>query len=335
VAAAIETAMRAHGGLVTAADLAAYEARVREPLRFAYRGFTVETMPPPSMGGVAFAEIMLSLERERSWEAPVDSGLGQHLFVEAARRAYSERRLVGADPLALGPDGGQALLAKLLGGEHLTTRKPPIDHDHATASSALVLGTGEGEHESPETTHFSVVDAQGNAVACTYTQSASFGSKVVIPGTGVLLANAMGGFSPEGPNRVTPGHRMASSMTPTIVSQNGKLALVLGSPGGDTIPNTVAQVLRNVVDGGMTIDEAVEHPRVHHAYLPDRVRTERAIPIPKAVVEDLQKRGHTVQPDGMALGDANEILVDGSGVAWGAVDPREGGLAEGVEKKAP
>jgi len=128
VAAAIDAAMRAHGGLVGLDDLRGYEARVREPLRFAYRGFTVETMPPPSMGGVAFAEIMLALERQRAWEAPVDSGLWLHLFVEAARRAYAERRLVGADPEGLPPDGGKALLARLLGGEHLETRwsPPPI-----------------------------------------------------------------------------------------------------------------------------------------------------------------------------------------------------------------
>jgi gamma-glutamyltranspeptidase / glutathione hydrolase len=336
VAAAVDKAMRAHGGLVTAADLAGYEARIREPLRFEYRGFTVDTMPPPSMGGVAFAEIMLTLERQRAWEAPVDSGLGLHLFVEAARRAYAERRLVGADPDALEPDGGKALLARLLGGEHLATRQPPIDRDHATPSASLVAGLDPGEHESPETTHFSVVDAQGNAVSCTYTQSASFGSKVVIPGTGILLANAMGGFSPTGPNRLAPGKRMASSMTPTLVSQGDKLALVLGSPGGDTIPGTVAQVFRNLVDGGMTIDEAVAHPRVHHGYLPDRVRVERAGPPPKAALAELRQRGHTVDAEAAALGDANEILVDeATGVAWGAVDPREGGLAEGVERRGP
>src|SRR5262249_43982102 len=154
-------------------------------------------------------------------------GLGLHLFVEAARRAYAERRLVGADPDALEPDGGKALLARLLGSEHLGTRKPPVDRDHATPSAALApdggdpqaagaAGVAAGAHESPETTHFSVVDAQGNAVSCTYTQSASFGSKVMIPGTGVLLGNAMGGFSPSGPNRLAPGRRMASSMTPAI-----------------------------------------------------------------------------------------------------------------------
>jgi gamma-glutamyltranspeptidase/glutathione hydrolase len=333
VAAAVDEAMRAHGGLITADDLRGYEAREREPLRFSYRGFEVATMPPPSMGGVAFAEIMLALERQRAWEVPVDSGLGLHLFVEASRRAYAERRLVGADPLALSPDGGQALLARLLGGEHLETRRPAVDRDHATPSSAIVAGLAPAEHESPETTHFSVVDAQGNAVSCTYTQSASFGSKVMVPGTGVLLANAMGGFSPSGPNSLAPGKRMASSMTPTIVTQGGKLALVLGSPGGDTIPGTVAQVFRDIVDGGMTVDEAVAHPRVHHAYLPDRVRVERGNPPSRGALAELEQRGHAIHAEAAPLGDANSILVDvATGVAWGAADPREGGVAEGVSR---
>lgn len=333
VAAAIDEAMRVHGGLVTAADLAGYRAKERDPLRFSYRGFDIDTMPPPSMGGIAFAEIMLTLERERSYQAPLDSGAYYHLFVEAARRAYAERRLAGADPDFQPPHETQAISAKLLSGEHLVTRKPPIDHERATPSSEVLAEVDQTATESPETTHFSIVDGQGNAVSCTYTQSAAFGSKVVVPGTGILLANAMGGFSPSGPNALAPGKRMASSMTPTIVTQRGKLALVLGSPGGDTIPNTVAQVFRGVVDYGMTIDQAVEHARVHHQLMPDRVRFERTNPPPKASLAELVKRGHAVRAETPPLGDANNILVDiASGVAWGAVDPREGGKAEGVDR---
>jgi gamma-glutamyltranspeptidase/glutathione hydrolase len=154
----------------------------------------------------------------------------------------------------------------------------------------------------------------------------------MVPGTGVILSNAMAGFSPEGPNQMAPGHRMASSMTPAIVTQSGKLAMVLGSPGGDTIPSTVAQVFRNLVDGGMTIDAAVEHGRILHTYRPDRVRIERALPPPKEVLDDLVKRGHTVKIEAPALGDANCILFDPSGVPWGAIDPREGGRALGLPK---
>jgi len=332
VAAKIDRAMKAHGGLITAADLAGYKAVIREPLRFSYRGFDVATMPPPSMGGVAFAEIMLSLERWRAFEAPVDSGQSLHLFVEASRRAYSERRLAGADPDFQPADATATLVAKLLGGLHLETRKPALDRDHATASSTLATATAEEPPESPQTTHFSVVDREGNAVSCTYTQSAAFGSKIVIPGTGVLLANAMGAFSIIGPNALAPGKRMASSMTPTIVAQNGKLVLVLGSPGGDTIPNTVAQVFRNLVDYGMTIDEAVAHARIHHQYFPDKVRIEKGNPPPRAALDDLIKRGHALDFDAVPMGDANDILINPADQKlWGTIDQREGGKALGID----
>ncbi|MFO0758955.1 MAG: gamma-glutamyltransferase [Byssovorax sp.] len=347
VAAAIDKAMGAHGGLITAADLGAYQAKLRAPLRFSYRGFDVLTMPPPSMGGVAFAQIMLTLERWRAYEAPADAGLSLHLFVEAARRAYAERRLVGADPDFMKPDFEAKLLALLLGGEHLETRKPALDRDHATTSADLALAEAELQKsigdgaapgaaaaaESPQTTHFSIVDAEGNAVSCTYTQSAAFGSKIIIPGTGVLLGNAMGGFSETGVNGIAPGKRMASSMTPTIVTQNGKLVLVLGSPGGDTIPNTVAQVFRNLVDYGMTVDEAVAHGRIHHQYQPDKVRVEKLLPPPKAALAELGQRGHMVDLDTMPIGHANEILVDpATGWAYGVADRREGGVALGVAR---
>jgi gamma-glutamyltranspeptidase / glutathione hydrolase len=332
VAEKIDKAMKAHGGMVTLADLRAYEAKMREPLRFSYRGFEVATMPPPSMGGIAFAEIMLALERARAHEAPLDSGLALHLFVESARRAYAERRTAGADPDFQPPDATRALVERLLGGAHLETRKPAVDRDHATPSTAITAAQADEPSESPQTTHFSIVDADGNAVSCTYTQSAAFGSKIVVPGTGVLLANAMGAFSVVGPNALAPGKRMASSMTPAIAAQNGKLALVLGSPGGDTIPNTVAQVFRNLVDYGMTVDEAVAHPRIHHQLFPDVVRVEKLNPPPKASLDDLAKRGHTLKLDAVAMGDANEILIDATtGTAWGTIDRREGGKAAGID----
>ncbi|WP_437316369.1 gamma-glutamyltransferase [Sorangium sp. So ce385] len=329
IARKIAGAMRERGGHITEDDLRAYQAKWRAPLRFSYRGFTVDTMPPPSMGGVAFAEIMLTLERMKAHEAPVDSGLSLHLFVEAAKRAYADRRKVGADPDFAPPETGQ-LLAKLLDGSTLLRRSPPIDPERATPAGEIASAADALLPESPQTTHFSVIDAQGNAVSCTTTQSASFGAKIVIPGTGILLGNAMGAFSETGINAVAPGKRMASSMTPTLVSRDGKIALLLGSPGGDTIPNTVAQVLRNLVDHGMTIDEAVRHARVHHQWMPDRVRVERLTPPPQAALDDLARRGHAVVLDPMPIGDANNILVDAAGVAWGYADTREGGTAEGV-----
>jgi gamma-glutamyltranspeptidase/glutathione hydrolase len=331
IAQAIDKAMKAHGGHITAEDLKAYRAKERLPLHFSYRGFDVATTPLPSMGGIAFAEIMLTLERLRAHEAPPGSALALHLFIEAARRGYADRRLIGGDPDFMAPDATSQTLVRLLGGAHLEARKPIIDRERATPSADLGASIEAPSQESPETTHFSVVDAAGNAVSCTTTQSASFGSKIIIPGTGLLLGNALGGFSEKGVNAVAPGKRMASSMSPTVVTQGGKLALVLGSPGGDTIPNTVAQVFRNVVDWGMTIDQAVAAGRMHHQYLPDRVRVEKTKAPAKPILDELTRRGHTLDLEPMVIGDANNILVDvTTGVAFGYSDTREGGKAEGV-----
>src|SRR5262249_18019339 len=153
-----------HSGYITADDLRGYHAKMREPLRFSYRGFTVDTMPPPSMGGIAVADILLTLERLRASEAPVDSGLSLHLFIEASRRAYAERRLVGADPDFVGARATDALVSRLLDGGYLETRKPPIDRERATPSTDLAASSALMAAESPQTTHFSVVDAEGNAV---------------------------------------------------------------------------------------------------------------------------------------------------------------------------
>lgn len=331
IAQAIDAAMQKGGGYIAAKDLADYRAKLRKPLRFSYRGFTVDTAPPPSMGGIAFALIMRTLERTRAHEHPPGSADSIHLFVEASRRAYAERRLVGVDP-EFGPADLESRLAAFLSGAHLATRKPAIDPARATPSADIAVAAEESR-ESPETTHFSIVDAKGNAVSCTYTLSAGFGSKVVIPKTGILLGNALGGFSKDGVNVVAPGKRMATSMTPTVVTQNGRLVLVLGSPGGDTIPNTVAQVMRNLVDWGMTIDEAIGTGRVHHQFMPDKLRIEKHRSLPKSVLAELVKRGHTIEPSGLTQGDANDILVDAAtGIAYGYADPREGGAAEGIQK---
>ncbi len=327
----IDAAMQKSGGYISAKDLSEYRAKIRKPLRFTYRGFTVETAPPPSMGGIAFALIMRTLERNRAYEHPANSADAIHLFVEASRRAYSERRLVGVDP-EFGPATLESTLGKFLSGAHIEARKPPIELSRATKSADIAVAAEESR-ESPETTHFSVVDAQGNAVSCTYTLSAGFGSKVVIPKTGILLGNALGGFSKDGLNVVAPGKRMATSMSPTVVTQNGKLVMVLGSPGGDTIPNTVAQVMRNLVDWGMTIDDAINTGRVHHQFLPDKLRVEKQRPLPKNVVAELVRRGHAIETSGLTQGDANDIVVDAAtGIAYGFADPREGGTTQGITK---
>lgn len=330
----IDKAMREHQGLISAQDMGKYKAIFRKPLHFSYRGFEIDTMPPPSMGGIAFAQIMLWLERLRAYEQPQGSAENLHLFAEASRRAYAKRRLVGADPDTLSAEN-LAFLPQLLDGETLLRMTPDIQPDKATPSSEIEAAPGTPGTESPETTHFSIVDAQGNAVSCTYTQSAAFGSRIIVPNTGVLLSNAMGAFSKSGVNTVAPFKRMSSSMTPTIVTQNNRLVLVFGSPGGDTIPSTVAQVFRNLIDYKMTMDEAIESARILHVYLPDRIRAEKQKPPSKQAIAELEKKGHTVELSHIPLGDAKGILMDEHGVAWGHADSREGGLCEGILAAPP
>lgn len=332
VGAAIVDAMAKGGGDVTKEDLAGYGAIVRKPLEFDYRGFRIATMPPPSMGGIAIAEMLLEMERLHADANASDSAAAVHCFVDAAKRAYADRRSVGADPMAFQGTALDDAIARLLSPKFRAERVPAFIVDKATPANALENSDAE-KKESPETTHFSVIDKDGMAVSCTVTLSASFGAKVVVPKTGVLLSNALGAFSASGPNEVAPGKRMASSMSPTIVSRGDRPVLVVGSPGGDTIPNTTVQVLRNLIDYGMTVDAAVSHARVHHQLLPDELRTESLFALPDATLTALKTMGYTLKPESTPLGDAKVILVDEAlGECWGFADTREGGLALGVGK---
>jgi len=337
VAEKIAQAMKREGGLVTTADLAAYRAKRREPLAFDYRGYRVLTMPPPSMGGVALYAITQHLAAQSTTPA-VHSADGVHLFIEASRRAYADRRAIGADPDFADADIIARRRARFFEPSYFTGYTPAITLEKATDSGAVrpLAVTTAGSPESPDTTHFAVVDRDGNAVSCTTTTSAAFGAWVMIPGTGVIMSNVMGAFSPEGVNALEPGKRPASSMSPTIIVRQGQAVAAIGSPGGDTIPNTVAQVLRNLVDGHMTIDAAIEAPRVHHQYKPDRVRVEKKRMLSAAVMAELAKRGHQVQKNPVSLGDANGVTFDpATGMAYGFADTRKGGLAAGPSKKAP
>jgi gamma-glutamyltranspeptidase/glutathione hydrolase len=322
---ALAAACATQGCDVTEADLAKYQARERATLRFVWRGFEVETMPPPSMGGLVVAQILLDLERQGALAWSWDEPRAVHAFVESAKQGYAVRRALGFDPDF---DAGNAdAVAEFLSPARVAARTATIDPGRPRAVSELVPPE---RAESPETTHVSVVDAQGNAASLTVTLSASFGAKVVVPGTGVLMSNTLGAFSGSGPNAPAPGKHAASSMSPTIVSRGGKVEIVIGSPGGDTIPNTVAQVLRNLA-GGMTVDRAIETGRVHHQLAPDVIRTESARNLPKATIAALRAMGHRVDPSRINLGDVKAIVIDPrSGEAWGYADPREGGLALGV-----
>ena len=305
--------MAANGGLVTEADLAAYEAHAREPIRGTYRGYEVISMPPPSSGGVTLVQMLNVLEGYDLAEAGHGSALNVHRMIEAMRRGFADRARHLGDP----DFNPQMPVAELTSKAYAGRQRATIDPARASAS-------GPEQFEWPpvgnETTHVSVVDADRNAVSLTTTLEQSYGSKIVVPGGGFLLNNEMGDFNAgpglttengligTEPNLAAPGKRMLSSMTPTIVTRDGRLALVTGSPGGRTIINTVLHTIVNVIDFGMNVQEAIDAPRFHHQWLPDVVRYERRGLSPDTVAL-LETRGHRLQAI-RAQGAAHAIAFD-------------------------
>jgi gamma-glutamyltranspeptidase/glutathione hydrolase len=318
-------------GLMTAEDLTRYRARIREPLAAHYRGLTVEVMPPPSAGGIAEVQLLMMLEELEAYRLPRTSGAELHLFVEAARRAHLERRLQVLDPDSLNTAEARSREQAWLTTTPLLARFP-VDRQHATPSSELSELYAGAAEELEHTTHFAVVDADGMAVSCTVTLSSGFGSRIVTPGTGIVLNNTLAAFSVVGQNQPAAFRRPTSSMTPTLVLDHGRLVLVLGSPGGDTIPSTIVQVLRNVIDYALPLDDAVDAFRIHHGFVPDEIRYEAARPPPREALAQLKRMGHHFSKKLIQMGDANSILVTPT-KAWAYADPREGGLALGVPEK--
>ena len=296
----VEKEMKAHGGLVTREDLAAYRARRRPVLRGTYRGYGVLTTPPPSSGGVALLQVLNMLEGDDLRARGFGSADFVHLAAEAMRRAYADRARHLGDPEA-NPD---MPVARLVSKEYAAERRGTIRPDRASRSEPEAF---EWPAEGAETTHLSVVDLDRNAVALTTTLEDAYGSRITVPGAGFLLNNEMGDFNAgpgltdrEGligtpPNLAAPGKRMLSSMTPTILERDGKVFLVVGSPGGRTIINTVLLAVLNVVDFGMNVQEAVDAPRFHHQWLPDRVQYER-LGLSPDTLAILTARGHTLVP---------------------------------------
>lgn len=327
---AIVDTLNQGGSQITLEDLAAYRPKEREPLRFGYRGLTLETMPPPSAGGVALMEILGQLERLAAWKAPAGSAEELHLFLEASRRAQIDKRFAVVDPDSLAPGVLESKLRSFRDTERLLASA--IDPERATRSSTLHPLYQSAVRELEHTTHFSIVDGAGMAVSCTTTLSAGFGSKIVVPGAGVVLNNAVASFASVGENQPVGGKRTTSSMAPTLVTRGSELSMVLGSPGGDTIPSTIAQVFRHLVDHGWALDRAVDAPRVHHGFIPDEMRYERSRPVPKRVLEGLEARGHAVSKNRLPMGDANNIVIV-KGVAVGYADRREGGMALAAKPK--
>ncbi len=317
--------MRAGGGLITEADLELYQARERTPVRGTYRGYDIVSMPPPSSGGVALVTMLNVLEGYDLASLGHNTTPYLHVLAEAMRRAFRDRAQYLADV-----DHVDVPVHHLTGKDHARELREGIDPARASVSAAADVTQGD---ESPETTHYSVVDADGMAVSVTYTLEAGYGSGIVVPGAGFLLNNEMGDFN-AGPgltnergligtraNLARPGQRMLSSMTPSIVSRDGELVAVVGSPGGRTIINTVLQVIVNVVDFGMGIQEAVSAPRIHHQWLPDRIRIENE-GVEESTVAGLRELGHEVSMGGRQ-GLAHSIMIDPrTGDRVGAADPR-------------
>jgi gamma-glutamyltranspeptidase / glutathione hydrolase len=343
VAAAIEKDMLAHGGLITREDLKNYKAVRRTPVKGTYRGYDVISMPPPTSGGVVLVEMLNILEGYDLAKMGPGSAGTLHLMTEAMRRGYADRARYLADSDFV----NDMPIPRLTSKEYAAQLRKTIDPNRASKSSPTSF---EWTSESDETTHVSVVDASRNAATLTYTLEGGYGAKIVVPGMGFLLNNEMGDFNAgpgittvDGligtePNLAAPGKRMLSSMCPTILAKDGKLAMVTGSPGGRTIINTVLETILNVVDFGMNAQEATDAGRIHHQWLPDRIQYEKFGFSPDTLA-DLQRRGHTLQ-EGRSQGSAQVIVYNAADdMLEGANDRRSAdGAAVGVqawEMKSP
>jgi gamma-glutamyltranspeptidase/glutathione hydrolase len=322
--------MKAGGGLITAEDLAGCSARLRKPIHGTYRGHDVYVPPPPS-SGLCLVQMLNVLEQFDLKKHGHLSTPAVHLMVETMRRAYADRARYLGDP------DFTRIPAHLTSKEYAKKLARGIDPEKATRSADVAPEVALRD-EKPNTTHYSIIDSTGMAVSTTTTLEESFGSRVVVRGAGFLLNNEMTDFNPSpgvttrtgtigtAPNLIAPGKRMLSSMTPTIVVKGGKVVLVTGSPGGRTILNTVLGVTLGVLEFGLPLRQAVDAPRLHHQWFPDRVQVEaRLAKLHPRLIAELKKRGHAVRTV-RSQGDAHSIWLDPStGKYQGARDARRAG----------
>jgi gamma-glutamyltranspeptidase/glutathione hydrolase len=318
--------MQAQNGLISKKDLKNYQAVWRTPIKSKYKNYQIIGMPPPSSGGVALAQLlqMVAPYSLNKWGPTSDSTI--QVMVEAERRVYADRSKWLGDP-----DFVKVPVNELIDPAYNATRMSSMKFAQATPSSSIQAGTFPG-YESPETTHYSIVDGEGNAVSITTTLNNSYGSKVFVGGAGFLLNDEMDDFSAKAgapnlygligskANEIQPNKRMLSSMTPTIVEENGQLKMVVGTPGGSTIITSVFQVVLNTLEMGMNMQQAVEYPRFHHQWLPEKITAE-----PKRFSEEqqirLQSKGYTFSPVS-AIGLVEGILVLPNGNLQGGADSR-------------
>jgi gamma-glutamyltranspeptidase/glutathione hydrolase len=320
--------MEANNGLITKEDLAKYKPVIRQPIRGNYRGYQIYSMPPPSSGGVHLVEMLNILERFPLRSLGHNTAQTIHLMAETMKLAYADRFKYMGDT-----DFVEVPIKRLISKDYADELSEKINRDRATPSREILPENGDFIEESTETTHYSVVDKDGNAVSNTYTLNFSFGTGITVPGTGILLNNQMDDFTakPGVPNAfrliggeanaIEPEKRMLSSMTPTIVMKDGKPFLVTGSPGGSRIITTVLQIIINAIDHRMNIAEATNAVRVHHQWFPDELQVERDLN--GDTVRLLTEKGHNVVLGG-ATGSTQSIMsVDG--ILSGASDPRKPG----------
>ncbi|WP_320019370.1 gamma-glutamyltransferase [Labilibaculum manganireducens] len=322
----IVSEMEKHGGIITAKDLQDYQSVWRKPLLGEYRGHKIISMPPPSSGGVALVQLLKGAGMYKMNKYSFGSFEHIHLMVELERRVYADRAAWLGDP-----DYYEVPVNRLVDDEYLENRFADIEMDKKTNSQDIKAGSVE-LIESFETTHFSIADSEGNAIAVTTTLNGNYGSKVVVEEGGFFLNNEMDDFSskPGFPNQfglvggeanaIKPGKRMLSSMTPTIVEKDGKLFMVLGSPGGSTIITSVFQNIINKIDFKMDPQEVVDAPRVHSQWLPDEIYVETDFPS-KEVVNKLKDLKHIVKPQSK-IGMMADIFVSDSGEYIGVADTK-------------
>ena len=323
--------MQEHGGLITLQDLKEYAAIERKPLTGKYKGYDIITSPPPSSGGIGILQMLGVLEGTGYEKGGAGSASVVHYMTEAMRRYFADRAVHLGDP-----DFVKVPLSSLLAPAYIGRLRAAIDPERATPSSEVHAAVLTG-HESNETTHYTVADADGNIATVTYTLNGGYGSKVTATGLGFLLNNEMDDFAADPghanmfgliqgeANAIQPRKTPLSSMVPTIVMKDGKPLMALGSPGGPTIINTVLEVMVNVLDFGMNLQDAVDWPRFHHQWMPDTLSMERGYSPDTVAI--LEKHGYTIRRVA-AQGDCNAILFE-NGWLDGAADPRGGGTAKG------
>ena len=329
----LANAMTKNGGLITLADLYDYKAVERAPLEGDYKGYRIITSPPPSSGGVGLLQMLAMLNTTGYEKYGAGSAEAYHYMAEVMRRFYADRSQYLGDP-----DFVKNPISALLAPSYVQARRATIDPEHATPSDSVKPGL-PAEHEGTNTTHYSIVDEEGNAVAVTYTLNDAYGSGVTVPGAGFLLNDEMDDFAakPGTPNMfelvqgeanaIAPGKRPLSSMVPTIIVKDGKPFLILGAPGGPVIITAVLQVILNVIDFGMNVQDAVDFPRVHQQWKPDRLDVEKGVS--PDTIALLQRMGYAVEVGNPQVTARVEAIEISDGWVQGGHDGRGPGKAEG------